>query len=131
MIDPSWATHRYFIEPLTGEPHISRDLIRRYLAFISKVEMSAKHPLKTLPNIARGDVRSITGSNLRRIMLLSGRSSVLDLKNVDVPYHVVPADEAWRIGFVKEFVNTKCGDLTVPGLLQTELDYIMNYLYTE
>ena len=131
MLDLPWATHRYFIEPLTGEPHVSRVLIKRYLSFINKVEMSAKYPLRTLLDIARGDVRSITGANLRRIMLLSGRLSVQDLNNVDIPYHEVPADEAWRIGFVKELMDTKCGDLTVPGLLQTELDVIMNYLCTE
>ena len=131
MLDLPWATHRYFIEPLTGEPHVSRVLIRRYLSFVNKLEMSPKHPLKTLLDIAREDVRSITGSNLRRIMLLSGRNSVKDLKDIDVPYHVVPADEAWRIGFVKELVNAKSGELVVPGLLQTELDYILNYLCTE
>ena len=38
---------------------------------------------------------------------------------------MVPADEAWRIGFVK-LVNAKSGELVVPGLLQTELDYILN-----
>ena len=64
-------------------------------------------------------------------MLLPGRNSVKDLNDIDVPYHVVTADEAWRIGFVMELLDAKCGELVVPGLLQTELDYILNYLCTE
>ena len=84
MFDLPWATHRYFIEPLTGDAHVSRLLLRRYLSFISKVELSKKFPLKILLGIARSDVRSVTGSNLRRIMLLSGKQSMDDLKNVDI-----------------------------------------------
>ena len=93
MFDLPWATHRYFIEPLTGDAHVSRLLLRRYLSFISKVELSKKSPLKILLGIARSDVRSVTGSNLRRIM--SGKNSMDELKNVDIPYNVVPADQAW------------------------------------
>ena len=127
----SWATYRYFLEPLNGDAHISRMLLRRYLSFISKVELSKKSPLKTLLGIARSDVRSVTGSNLRRIMLLSGKNSMDELKNVDIPYNVVPADEAWRVGFVKELLATRHGDLEVPGLLKTEMDEIMDYLCTQ
>jgi hypothetical protein len=131
MLCLPWATHRYLVEPLTGTPHVSRLLISRYLSFVNKLESSQKSPLKTLLDIAKKDVRSITGSNLRRIMLLSGRKSVEDLKNVDVPYHVVPDDEVWRVGFVKELIDIKCGSLVVPGMLQTELEDIMSYLCTE
>ena len=98
---------------------------------IHKVEQSKKTPLKSLLNIARNDVRSTTGSNLRKIMLLSGRNRIEDLKDVDIPYHAVPSDEAWRIGFVKEIVDQKQGELEVPGLLKKELDSILEYLCTQ
>ena len=76
-------------------------------------------------------MRSVTGSNLRRIMILSGKNSMDDLKNVDIPYNVVPADEAWRVGFVKELLATRHCDLEVPGLIKTEMDEIMDYLCTQ
>ena len=131
MLDLPWATHRYLIEPLTGTPHVSRQLVRRYLSFVNKMEASQKSPLRALLDIAKNDVRSITGSNLRRIMLLSGRNSIDDIKNVDVPYHVVPDDDVWRVGFVKELIEIKFGSIVVPGMLQTELEDIMSYLCTE
>ena len=76
-------------------------------------------------------MRSLTGANLRRIMLLAGRSSVEDLKNDDIPYHLVAADDAWKVGMVKELLAITHGDLDVPGLLQTELDYILEYMCTQ
>ena len=60
-------------------------------------------------------------------MLLFGRNSIEDLKNVDVSYHVVPDDDVWRVGFVKELIESKFGSLIVPGMLED----IMSYLCTE
>ena len=87
MIDLPWATHRNLIEPLTERPHVSSILVKRYLSFITKIEISSKEPLKTLLNIAKRDVRTITGANLSRIMITSGRCSIDDLKDVKVHYH--------------------------------------------
>ena len=64
-------------------------------------------------------------------MLLSGKNNIDDLKDIDIPYHSVPENEAWRIGFVKELLDQTHGDLTVPGLIKTELDCIMDYLCTQ
>ena len=131
MFDLPWATHRYLVEPLTRKPHVSRLLVKRYLSFISKIDLPLKTPLQTLMEIAKQDVRSVAGANLRRIMLQSERSSIDDIKNVDIQYHMVPESEAWRVDFVKEIVDMKHGELEVPGMLLTELDYILNYLCTE
>ena len=46
MLELPWATHRSFIEPLTGTQHVSRILVRRYLSFIEKIEKSGKTSLK-------------------------------------------------------------------------------------
>ena len=94
MFDLPWATHRYLVEPLTGKPRVSSLLVKRYLSFISKIDLSPKTPLKTLMEIAKQDVRSMTGANLRRIMLQSGRSSIDDMKNVEIQCHIVPESEA-------------------------------------
>ena len=80
MFDLPWATHRYLLEPLTETPHMIRLLIRRYLSFLDKVQQSSKEAPKQLLEIARNDVMTTTGSNLRRIMLLAGRKSIDDLK---------------------------------------------------
>ena len=91
MFDLPWGTHRYFVEPLTGDTHLSRMLVKRYLSFIEKLETSKKTPLKTLLSIAKRDVRSITGSNLRRITIFTGRKSIDDINDVDIPFSSCPS----------------------------------------
>ena len=133
MYDLPWATHRYFMEPLTEKPHMRTIMIKRYLSFIEKIEKSKKDSLKALLDIAKRDVRTTTGSNLRRIMLLEGKETIDQLKSKDikVEYHVVPESESWRINFVKELVEIRHGDMAVPGMMDDELTEIFNYLCTE
>ena len=84
MFDLPYATHRFFIEHLTEKPHMKKTLIQRYLKFIKSMERSPKKSLQLLLNIAKNDVRSVTGSNLRQIMLLCEKNSVSDLGPLDV-----------------------------------------------
>ena len=42
FFDLPWATHRYFIEPLTGVPHMRRLLVKRYVSLIEKIRASSK-----------------------------------------------------------------------------------------
>ena len=84
MLDLPWATHRSLIQPLTGEVHVKLVLIKRFLIFLEKIECSGKTPLIMLLNEAKRDVRSITGSNLRNIMILVGKTSVDEVNVGDV-----------------------------------------------
>ena len=79
MFDLPWATHRYYMEPLTGLPHVSKVLVKRYLSFIAKIEPSSKMALKKLLKLVKYNVRSITGSNLRKIMINSGMTQIDDV----------------------------------------------------
>ena len=56
MFNLPWSTHRYFIEPLSQEPHVLKQLYKRNLTFISKIKNSGKTPLKTLLNLSKNDV---------------------------------------------------------------------------
>ena len=132
MYDIPLATHRFFIEPLTGVPHFSRILVRRFLSFIEKIQNSSKLALKQLLEIVMKDVRMTTGANLRSIMIKTGMNRVEDLKagKVDIEYHKVEKTDEWKIGFVKELVNVKQEELNVAGMDSEELDEILEYLCT-
>ena len=132
MFDLPWATHRYFVEPLTDTPHMSRTLAKRYLSFIDKVRNSKKESLRQLLQIVEYDARTTTGSNLRTIMTRAGCDTVDQLKagRGDFEYHPVSEEEVWRINFLKELVEVKHGELSVAGMNMDELEQIMVYLCT-
>ena len=134
MLDLPWATHRSLIQPLTGETHVKLVLLKRYLIFLEKMKNSGKSPLVMLLNEAKKDVRSVTGSNLRNIMILAGKSSIEDVTVEDVdtiPYFNLSEDEHWKVDSIKEIIDVKAGNLDVPGFDLEKLETILNHLCTE
>ena len=117
------ATRRYLIEP--------KVFINRYLPFIEKIKISEKKPLRNLLELSMKDLRTITGMNLRWIMLLTGKGTVEELKPADtdkIEYHKIPEEESWRIDFVQELIDIKYGDLVANSMMKPELDHILNYI---
>ena len=106
MLDLPWPTHRYLIEPLTGTPHISKVLVKRYLSFIEKIEKSEKSSLKQLLSLSRSDVRTVTGHNLRTIMLLAGKTKIDDLDhNIAIDYHPIEGRNKWKVNLIQELIE--------------------------
>ena len=131
MLDLPWGTHRSLIQPLTGEVHVKLILIRRFLCFIDKIRNSGKAPLTMLMKEAIKDVRSVTGSNMRNIMLLVGKTCVEDVKVEDVDnleYFKLENDELWKIPQIQEIINVKAGNLEVAGFENDELEILFFYL---
>ena len=133
MFDLPLPTHRYFIEPMTGLPHLRSILISRYLKFINMIRNSGKKEIVELLDLVKSDVRTTTGHNLRSIMIQTGKSSIEDLtvEKEDLKYHEVPDAEAWRIDFLKEVVELRYGDLEVSGFSLDELMDIQESICTE
>ena len=133
MCDLPYATHRYFIEHVTEKPHIRKTLVHRYLKFVQSIEKSSKSSLHLLLNISKNDVRSVTGANLRQIMLLCGKNNVNDLSPEDamnIPYHEPPEGESWRLGVLDKLLEVRHGELTVPGFNEEELDQMQMFICT-
>jgi hypothetical protein len=91
LISHGWATHRFFIEPLTGNHHVSRILVGRYMSFIEKIKKSSKSALKLLLDVVKDDVRLTTGHNLRTIMMFTNKNTIgeLNVGNVESEYYKV------------------------------------------
>ena len=133
MLDLPYASHRYLIEPHTGDQHIKKVLISRYLGFMFKISNSKKKAIKMLMETAKQDVRSITGNNYRNIMLLVGKSSVDDVNKVDVEkieYFPVKETDSWRVDAIREIIEVKNKVLDVEDFLLEELEAILDHLCT-
>ena len=134
MLDLPFATHRSLIEPLTGNMHIKLVLIERFLGFMEKISKSGKKALNMLRIEAMSDVRSVTGSNYRNIMLLLGKNRVEDVKMADtdkLSYHKLEKEEHWKIDIIKEIIDIKAEELIVPGFDNEEIETILHHLCTD
>ena len=133
MLDLPLGTHRYLIEPLTGEMHIKKVLLSRYLGFMEKIASSKKRAVKMLMETARSDARSVTGNNHRNIMLLLGKSDVQAVKKEEVKnieYFPIKEAESWRIDAIKEVIEVKTRTLDIDNFKLEELEEILTYLCT-
>ena len=109
-------THCYFVESITEKSHLKEILVKRFLNFVKKIESSKKIAIKNVLNTVKNNVQSVTGKNLRNIMLLTDKVSIADLTPEDassIKYREVPEKEFWRIGFLKELIELRDGDLQV------------------
>ena len=89
MFDLPLPTHRYFIGPMSGLPHVRNILFMRYLKFMNMIRESGKREMIQLLDLVKSDVRTTTGHNLRTIMLKAGKNSIdqLDVGMEDFKYH--------------------------------------------
>ena len=134
MLQLHYATHKYFIEPLSGTQHIRLALTKRFINFTQKLAKSMKTPIKLLYNCIRRDCRSVTGNNLRQIMLLLNGDNI-DALNTDllneIKYHeATGSDEKCRIEVVKELLDVKRKIYHLENFNDMEVDQILQYLCT-
>ena len=131
MLDLPYSTHRSLIEPLTGETHVRTLFNNRFLGFMENISASGKKALIMLMETAKKDVRSVTGRNFRNIMLQVGKTSVHEVRKGDtVEYFKLEAEEIWKVEAIKEIIDTKAGNLEVPGFSTDELNEILLHFCT-
>ena len=83
--------------------------------------------------IAKKDVRSVTGSNYRNIMLLLGKYSVEDIDKLDadkIDYFSMDENDSWKVECIREIIAAKEGVFEIQGFNPEELDDMLNFLCT-
>ena len=133
MYELPYATHRFFIEPLSEGRHIKNILMKRFLSFIESIKKSSKVVLKQLLNTIKYDVRSITGSNLRKIMLSVDKPNIelLDVHDANkFQYHKIKPEDSWKLSFAREITDLKFNKLSLDGFSFEELEDILFHIAT-
>ena len=69
-------THRYLLEPVSKSRHAVFSFYIRFLKFTNNLKSNSKSILRNLFHLLKDDCQSTTGSNLRKIMLLTGKSNI-------------------------------------------------------
>jgi hypothetical protein len=109
-LDLPYATHRNMIEPLTQRVHLKKILMKRFLMFMQSIEKSKKPILMALKRATMQDVRSQTGGNLRKIMLLQNKTHInqISIQEVDcIEYFKLEADDEWKLEFVLQLLEER------------------------
>ena len=129
VFDLPMTTHRYLLEPISENDHLLKILIERFISFISQLEKSSKNVVKQLLNLVKMDARSVTGANLRKIKLMTGKRDLNDCKKVlrDIPYVPIPDDECWRVSVIKELTDIKFGQSDLSGFTISEINEMINF----
>ena len=123
-------THRYLIEPISRMEHASTLLNKRFLSFVQSIRGSKKVCLRDLLRVVEHDTRSVTGHNLRTLMLKSNVNDIRALRPEHAVrnYKEVPLDEEYRIAFIKELIEVRHDAVEVDGFTDEELEEILSYL---
>ena len=102
-------THRYFIEPISNTHHIIKSLHKRFINFISNIKLCTKTVLRSALKAVSTDVRSISGKNLRMMMLKTTNYNLNEYDPYSRPYREIPATERWRLELLEDVLQTSIG----------------------
>ena len=129
-------THKYFIENISESKHLKSVIIQKYLTFILSIRNSKKKCLASLAKLACEDKSSTTSQNLDLISRESGIENVLEENPRTVAnslqYCPVPHEEEWRLGFLKELLLLRNGQMEVENdeLSQEEINDLITIVAT-
>ena len=111
-----YPTHRNLLPVISKVQPLRLTLAKRFLVFIEKLRNSKKPVLRQMISLVENNVNTVTGRNLRRILLLTNRPTIQHLRPSDldtVCLHGEP--ELWRVLAVKEILDIRDGDLQLPA----------------
>jgi hypothetical protein len=131
MFDLPIQTHTWYIEPISESSHVKIILIKRFLTFVQALKSSPKLILTNLLKMISKDVQSVTGSNLRKILLLVNKSDVDDLVPEDsskIQYRPEDEENTWKIRMVKELIEVRNGTLQVDNFNEDEIKEVLDSL---
>ena len=130
MCDLPRETHRYLIEPISGKSHLRSLLAKRFVGFAKKIENSSKIALRGVYRIVSSDATTITGKNVRLIMLNLDTFRMKDIVTsaVNLLYMPIPKGCQFRSSFIEEIIEVRKGELEVEGFEKAELQEILNHL---
>ena len=87
-----------------------------------------------LLSIAKQDVRTTTGSNMKNILLLTECLNIDDLQTdivKTITHNKINVADMWRVDMVKELIEIKLGNLETPeGWTTDELEQVMDFACT-
>ena len=77
MFDLPKATHSWMVEEIAGGRHAKQMIMSRYVNYISQLANNKRESVRSLFKLVSRDVRTVTGSNIRHMKLITGCNIIL------------------------------------------------------
>ena len=108
----SYPTHRNLLPVLSKVKPLRMTLAKRFLSFTEKLRNSEKPVLRHMISLVENNVNTVTGRNLRRILLLTNRPTIQHLRPSDLDtVSLYGEPELWRVLAVTDILEMRAGDL--------------------
>ena len=91
-------THKYLVEPISGNSHLKVKLVKRFIKF-------ATPHLRYLHEMQQNDFRSVYGRNCRNICKETGVEDIQDASFLDIQYETVPTEEEYRVPLILSLIH--------------------------
>ena len=108
------ATHSYLVDNLlsAGIPSLRSSILARFCKFHASVKRSSSMEVRLVASLSEVDIRTATGSNLfgiRKDFKLDTRYTLsVEVKSIILgSVSVVPDQDIWRIGCLKNYLEQK------------------------
>ena len=101
ILDLPYGTHNYIVEQVSGGNNAKKMIWCRYIKFVDSLIKNKRSSIVSLFKTIQNDVRSVTGSNLRKIMLDSSKLVIPGVTKkialYDFNVYDTPEGEEWRV----------------------------------
>ena len=111
VYDLNWATPNYLVESLSNVKNCKQMIYKRYVKFLSSLESNRRPELRALLSIVKNNCRSITGGNLRKILIDSGvkiEPGVTQIQSLNsYTVYETPEGQEWRLPLLTSLLELR------------------------
>ena len=122
LYDLPRETHCWVIEALSGGRHFRQMIYSRFLKYLTVLKKNKRPFLRTLHNIVLDDVKTLTGSNVRRILLDTGLDPRSTSKHQLADWAVYQAADTWTVPLLASLLELRNETWVVNFDLEDEMD---------
>ena len=133
--DVDRTTHGYFVKELSGNLHPKVMVCGRYAGFQQSL-LKCKFPVRFLARLVQHDLRTVTGRNLRQIVLESGQGLLVQqfhyktIIKKTMKYCPVPSSDAWRVSLLHDLLDIRNKMSTLTGFSTAEVEDMIQFICT-
>ena len=88
---------------------------------------------KLLLHEIQNNVRSTTGSNLRKILLQTDKLSIgnIDVNNAQsIEYHNLVETDLWKVSLIRQLTDVKFGEAHIENLTAEDIETTLDFVCT-